>query len=98
MSLPKAVIRNVASHLPATRLTNEELAAREGAYSAEQIYEKTGILERPTAADGECADATVAAGHVDRHRLVAAAAGAGAFPGPAQPGAFAGCRTGFEGH
>jgi 3-oxoacyl-[acyl-carrier-protein] synthase III len=55
MSSIKAVIRDVASHLPAARLTNEDLAAREGGFSAEQIFEKTGILERPTASEGECA-------------------------------------------
>ena len=55
MSLTKATVRDVASHLPAGRLTNEALAARQGAYSAEQIYEKTGIVERPAAAPEECA-------------------------------------------
>ncbi|MEZ5366682.1 MAG: ketoacyl-ACP synthase III [Bryobacterales bacterium] len=55
MSSTKAVIRDVASHLPAARLTNEDLAAREGAFSAEQIFAKTGIVERPQAAPDECA-------------------------------------------
>ena len=51
----RAVIRDVASHLPAGRLTNQDLAAREGGFSAEEIFEKTGIVERPQAAEGECA-------------------------------------------
>jgi 3-oxoacyl-[acyl-carrier-protein] synthase-3 len=55
MSLTKAVIRDVASYLPAGRLTNEDLARRAGAYGSEQILEKTGILERPEAAPDETA-------------------------------------------
>jgi len=59
----KAIIRDVASHLPDARLTNQELAEREEGFSAEQIFKKTGIAERPVAAPGECASdlATAAA-------------------------------------
>ncbi len=55
MSLRKAIIANVASYIPEGRLTNDELASRKGAFSAQQILAKTGIVERPAAAPDECA-------------------------------------------
>jgi len=60
--MPRAIISAVASHTPERVLTNDELAARPGGYSADQIFEKTGIRERRIAADDECAsDLAVAA-------------------------------------
>ena len=60
--MPRAIISAVASHTPERVLTNDELAARPGGYSADQIFEKTGIRERRIAGDDECAsDLAVAA-------------------------------------
>jgi len=53
--MPRAIISAAASHAPERVLTNDELAARPGGYSAEQIFEKTGIRERRIAAEDECA-------------------------------------------
>jgi 3-oxoacyl-[acyl-carrier-protein] synthase-3 len=50
-----AAIRAIASHLPETVLSNDELASRFGDWDAAKIYEKTGIRERRIAAPGECA-------------------------------------------
>jgi 3-oxoacyl-[acyl-carrier-protein] synthase III len=51
----RAVIRSIATHVPEALLTNEELAARFGNWSADQILKKTGIRERHIAAPSECA-------------------------------------------
>lgn len=53
--MPNAVISAVVSHLPETVVTNQDLAARTGGYSAEEILAKTGIHERRIAAEDECA-------------------------------------------
>jgi 3-oxoacyl-[acyl-carrier-protein] synthase-3 len=50
----RASIAAVATHFPAGKLTNEQLAA-EIDWEAEKIFEKTGIAERRIAADDECA-------------------------------------------
>ena len=56
------MIARIASHLPASLLTNEELAREFPVWTAEQIFQKTGIRSRHTAAPGECAsDLAVAA-------------------------------------
>lgn len=51
----KAAITAIASHLPDVRLTNAVLASELGAWTAEDILQKTGIGERRIAAPGECA-------------------------------------------
>lgn len=51
----KARIQAIASHLPETRLANEDLAREFGDWDAAKIYEKTGIKERRIAAPAECA-------------------------------------------
>lgn len=53
--MPRAVVDGVASWLPETRLTNDDLAGQMGTWSADQIFEKTGIRERRIAASDECA-------------------------------------------
>lgn len=50
-----ARIAAVATHLPEARLTNADLAALYGDWSADKIFDKTGIAERRIAADGETA-------------------------------------------
>ena len=60
--MQRAAIRGIASHLPVTELTNEQLASELGDWDAQKIYEKTGIATRHIAAVGECAsDLAVAA-------------------------------------
>lgn len=62
MPTVRARISAVASHVPERVLTNDELAERPGGYSAQQIFEKTGIRERRIAGEEECAsDLAVAA-------------------------------------
>lgn len=51
----KARLKAIASHLPSTRLTNEQLAADFPDWTPAKILEKTGIRERRVAAPGECA-------------------------------------------
>ncbi len=51
----KAAIKAVVSHLPAGRLTNEQLAAELGDWDAAAIRDKTGIATRPIAGPDECA-------------------------------------------
>jgi 3-oxoacyl-[acyl-carrier-protein] synthase III len=51
----RAAIRAVASYLPATKLTNEQLAAEFGNSHAGQILSKTGVAARGVAAADECA-------------------------------------------
>lgn len=58
MSLPGCVparIAAIATHVPETILSNQELAAAYTGWSADKIAEKTGILERRIAAPGETA-------------------------------------------
>ncbi len=51
----RAAIRGIATHLPEYVLTNEELAQTIGTWSADKIFEKTGIRERRIAAADETA-------------------------------------------
>lgn len=51
----RAAIRGIAWHLPERELTNEELARELDDWTADKIYEKTGIRTRHIAAEGECA-------------------------------------------
>ena len=51
----RATLAAIASHLPEAELTNERLAAELGDWSAEKIFEKTGIHTRHIAGPGECA-------------------------------------------
>jgi 3-oxoacyl-[acyl-carrier-protein] synthase-3 len=51
----RAAIKAIASFLPPTRLTNEDLAAQLGNWTAEEIRQKTGICSRPIAGPDECA-------------------------------------------
>ncbi len=58
----KAMIREIACHLPERVLTNDQLAEEYPGWSAEKIEEKTGIRERHIAGETECAsDLAVAA-------------------------------------
>jgi 3-oxoacyl-[acyl-carrier-protein] synthase III len=50
----KAAITAIATHLPETLLSNEQLAHELGNWSAAQILDKTGIAMRHIAADDEC--------------------------------------------
>ena len=50
-----AAIQAIDHYLPEKRLTNDELAAIYPKWSAEKIFEKTGIKERRVAADGQTA-------------------------------------------
>lgn len=50
-----ARITAISTHLPGCLLSNQELARRFPAWTAEKIYSKTGILERRIAAPGETA-------------------------------------------
>src|SRR4029077_6164627 len=57
-----AVLQAIEHHLPERTLTNDELAAVYPSWTAEKIFEKTGIRERRIVADGETAsDLAVAA-------------------------------------
>lgn len=51
----QAVIKAIATHLPAERLTNERLAAEYDNWDVEKIFEKTGISVRGLAGPHECA-------------------------------------------
>src|SRR2546427_12882843 len=50
-----AAIAAIAAHLPAGELTNEDLAGELGDWTAEKIFEKTGIRSRRVSAAQECA-------------------------------------------
>ena len=50
-----AAIQAIDHYLPETRLTNDELAAIYPSWSADKIFQKTGIRERRVAADGQTA-------------------------------------------
>ncbi len=51
----RAAIKAVASYLPQTRLSNQDLAAELGNWTAEGIREKTGVSSRAIAGPDECA-------------------------------------------
>jgi len=51
----QAAIKAISTFLPATTLTNEQLAEEFGDWDAAKIYEKTGIAKRHIAAADECA-------------------------------------------
>jgi 3-oxoacyl-[acyl-carrier-protein] synthase-3 len=51
----RAAIKAISTFLPATTLTNEQLAKEFGDWDAHKIYEKTGIAKRHIAASDECA-------------------------------------------
>lgn len=53
--MKKASLRAISWHLPSTELTNDQLASEFGDWTADKIYEKTGIRSRRIAAEGECA-------------------------------------------
>jgi 3-oxoacyl-[acyl-carrier-protein] synthase III len=52
---PRATIKAIATHFPERVLTNEELVAQFGEWTAEMILQKTGISERRIAAEDETA-------------------------------------------
>jgi len=49
------MIIQIAAHLPKTVIGNEELAQLYPDWTAEKIFEKTGIRERHVVLEGECA-------------------------------------------
>ena len=49
----KAAIHSIASYLPETELTNDELAVQFGDWTPEKIFEKTGIRTRRIAGENE---------------------------------------------
>lgn len=51
----KAAIKDIISHLPSNKLTNEELAQEFHDWDVAKIYQKTGISVRSIAAPDECA-------------------------------------------
>jgi 3-oxoacyl-[acyl-carrier-protein] synthase III len=51
----RAAIKAIASYLPESKLTNEQLAAEFGDWHANQILSKTGVAVRGVAAADECA-------------------------------------------
>ena len=51
----RAAIKAIASYLPQNRLTNQELAAQLGNWTAEEILSKTGVCSRGIAGSDECA-------------------------------------------
>jgi len=55
MKSTPACIAAIATHLPETVLTNEELEAQFPGWTADKILEKTGIRERRVVAEGETA-------------------------------------------
>ncbi len=54
-SVRRAAVAAIAYHLPAAELTNEQLASEFSDWTAEKIYEKTGVRSRRIAAEGETA-------------------------------------------
>jgi 3-oxoacyl-[acyl-carrier-protein] synthase-3 len=46
------MLKNITTHLPSGRLSNEQLVAELGRWSADEIFAKTGIRERCVAAPG----------------------------------------------
>jgi 3-oxoacyl-[acyl-carrier-protein] synthase III len=55
MASRRAAIRAISTHLPAQKLTNEQLAQAYQDWSVEKIFEKTGISIRWIAEPAECA-------------------------------------------
>ena len=55
MSSLKAAVTAIASYLPESRLSNTMLAEELGAWTADDIFQKTGIAERRIAGADECA-------------------------------------------
>lgn len=55
MARRRAALRALQSYVPDQKLTNEALASEFRDWTAEKIYEKTGILSRGIAAPDECA-------------------------------------------
>jgi 3-oxoacyl-[acyl-carrier-protein] synthase-3 len=56
MTTRKAAIAAIASHFPSVELTNDQLASEFGGdWTADKIYEKTGVRSRRIAAAGETA-------------------------------------------
>jgi 3-oxoacyl-[acyl-carrier-protein] synthase-3 len=51
----EAAIAAIAAHLPASELTNQDLARELGDWTADKIFEKTGIRSRRISAENECA-------------------------------------------
>jgi 3-oxoacyl-[acyl-carrier-protein] synthase-3 len=51
----KAAIKEISTHLPLNKLTNEQLALDYPDWNVEKIYEKTGVSVRSISADNECA-------------------------------------------
>src|SRR5438034_9047543 len=52
--MPRAAIKAVTSFFPSGELTNAQLAEEFGDFSAEKIFDKTGISSRRIAAEDEC--------------------------------------------
>jgi len=50
-----AAIKAIASYLPQTKLSNQDLAAQLGTWTAEEIRDKTGVCSRGIAGPDECA-------------------------------------------
>jgi 3-oxoacyl-[acyl-carrier-protein] synthase-3 len=55
MAQRKAAVAAISSHFPSAELTNEQLAAEFGDWTAEKIFEKTGIRSRRIAGETETA-------------------------------------------
>jgi 3-oxoacyl-[acyl-carrier-protein] synthase-3 len=51
----EAAIAAIAAHLPASELTNQDLARELGDWTADKIFDKTGIRSRRISAENECA-------------------------------------------
>src|SRR4051812_5156237 len=51
----KAAVTAISVYLPESRLSNETLAGELGAWTADDILQKTGIAERRIASKDECA-------------------------------------------
>jgi len=51
----KAAIKAIEVYFPETILGNEELTRGWAGWTAEKVFQKTGIKERRIAAPGECA-------------------------------------------
>jgi len=53
--MTKAAVRAISSYLPSIELTNEQLASEFGDWTADKIFDKTGIRTRHIAGPDECA-------------------------------------------
>lgn len=65
------MITNITSYLPEKVLSNDDLAGLYPGWSADKIYEKTGIRERRVVRDSECASdlALAAAMRMESHEI-----------------------------